>query len=183
MKTRGGGEISLKQGFLALAVMFLAVTMAGAQTFRGTILGTVTDVTGAAVPGATVTIRNTETGLLRTTESQADGSYAVPELPIGTYDVTVEKTGFQTSVTKAVPVTVAAEKRVDAALKPGQVRVDGQHDENQDHDLDDRDDEERVLGQEVAHGLACASGKDCSIEQKRPSVPLVKRLSFAERIN
>jgi len=121
MKTRGGGEISFKHGFLALAAVFLAVTMASGQTFRGTILGTVTDATGAAVPAAMVTIRNTDTGLLRTTESQADGSYAVPELPIGTYDVTVEKTGFQSFVAKAVPVTVAAEKRVDAALKLGQV--------------------------------------------------------------
>src|SRR6516225_2526865 len=68
------------------------------------------------------------------------------------------------------------------ALEPGQVGIDCQHDQNEDHDLDDRDDEERVLGQELAHGLACASGRDCSIEQKRPSVPLVKRLSFAERI-
>ena len=121
MKTRDGVGLGFKHGFLALAALFLAATLASGQTFRGTILGTVTDETGAAVPGATVTIRNTDTGLLRTTESQADGSYAVPELPIGTYDVTIEKTGFQTSVTKGVPVTVAAEKRVDAALKLGQV--------------------------------------------------------------
>jgi hypothetical protein len=121
MKTCCGAEIGSRHGFLAFAAVFLAVTIASGQTFRGTVLGTVTDETGAAVPGATVTVRNTDTGLLRTTESQADGSYAVPELPIGTYDVTIDKTGFQTSVTKAVPVTVAAEKRVDAALKLGQV--------------------------------------------------------------
>jgi len=121
MKTRCGAEISSRHGFLAFAAVFLAVTIASGQTFRGTILGTVTDETGAAVPGATVTVRNTDTGLLRTTESQADGSYAVPELPIGTYDVTIDKTGFQTSVTKGVPVTVAAEKRVDTTLKLGQV--------------------------------------------------------------
>jgi Carboxypeptidase regulatory-like domain/TonB-dependent Receptor Plug Domain/TonB dependent receptor len=121
MKTCCGAEIGSRHGFLAFAAVFLAVTIASGQTFRGTVLGTVTDETGAAVPGATVTVRNTDTGLLRTTESQANGSYAVPELPIGTYDVTIDKTGFQTSVTKAVPVTVAAEKRVDAALKLGQV--------------------------------------------------------------
>jgi len=73
------------------------------------------------VPGATVTVRNVDTGLLRKTETQGDGSYRVPELPIGTYDVTVEKPGFQTSITSGVKVDVAAERRVDAALKPGEV--------------------------------------------------------------
>ena len=68
-----------------------------AQTFRGTILGTVTDPTGALVAGATVKVRNTGTGLERTvTTTSADGSYSIPELPIGTYSVTVTQTGFQT---------------------------------------------------------------------------------------
>jgi hypothetical protein len=104
------------------ALLVLAAAPAGAQTFRGTILGIVTDATGAAVPGATVTVRNVDTGLLRNTETQADGSYRVPELPIGTYDVTVEKSGFQTSITSSVRVDVAAERHVDAALKPGEVK-------------------------------------------------------------
>src|SRR6266853_1853786 len=119
-------ENSRKHG-LGVALMFvalivLAATPGRAQTFRGTILGTVTDATGGVVPGATVTVRNINTGLLRTTETQADGSYRVPELPIGTYDVSVEKTGFQTSATNGVKVDVAAERRVDAALKPGEVK-------------------------------------------------------------
>src|SRR3979409_2508025 len=80
-----------------VALMVLAATPGRAQTFRGTILGTVTDATGAAVPGAAVTVRNVDTGLLRKTETQGDGSDPVTELPIGTYDVTVEKTGFHTS--------------------------------------------------------------------------------------
>jgi Carboxypeptidase regulatory-like domain/TonB dependent receptor-like, beta-barrel len=92
-----------------------------AQTFRGTILGTVTDVSGAVMAGAKVTVRNTQTGLMRTTVTSADGSYAVPELPIGTYAVTVENKGFQTSVTTGVRVDVAAERRVDIVLKPGAV--------------------------------------------------------------
>jgi hypothetical protein len=104
------------------ALLVLAATPAWGQTFRGTILGIVSDATGAAVPGATVTVRNVDTGLLRTTETQADGSYRVPELPIGTYDVTVEKTGFQTSITSSVRVDVAAERHVDSALKPGEVK-------------------------------------------------------------
>ena len=108
--------------FFRHLILFLAPTTGRAQTFRGTILGTVSDTTGAVVPGASITIRNVDTGLLRTTESQADGSYRVPELPIGTYDVTVEKPDFQTSVTNVVKVDVAAERRIDSALKPGAVK-------------------------------------------------------------
>jgi hypothetical protein len=92
-----------------------------AQTFRGTILGTVTDQSGAVVSGASVKIHNVATGLDRTTQTSADGSYTVTELPIGAYNVTVTQSGFQTSVTNNVPVDVAGERRVDVALKPGQV--------------------------------------------------------------
>jgi len=60
-----------------------------AQTFRGTILGSVTDPQGAVVAGAKVTAHNIDTGLERTTQTSADGSYSLPELPIGTYTVTV----------------------------------------------------------------------------------------------
>jgi hypothetical protein len=115
---RGAG---IKRGFLVMALICVATTLASGQTFRGTILGSVNDVSGAAVPGATVTVRNTETGLVRTTETQADGSYSVPELPIGNYDVTVDKADFEKFVTKGVQVSVASERRVDAALKPGQI--------------------------------------------------------------
>ena len=99
----------------------LVCSPAGAQTFRGTVLGTATDSTGAALVGAKVTVRNVATGLVRETETTGDGSYAVPELPIGTYTVTVEKDGFQTAVVTGVKVDVAAERRVDATLRPGNV--------------------------------------------------------------
>src|SRR5262249_20831245 len=89
--------------------------------FRGTILGTITDASGAAVADATVRIKNTQTGLARETKTSDDGSYAVPELPLGLYTVTVEKSGFQTSVTTDVRVDVAEERRIDAVLKPGAV--------------------------------------------------------------
>jgi len=122
MKNLRGRCSRVTRGFLALSLVFLAATLAAGQTFRGTILGTVMDASGASVPGASVTVRNADTGLVRTSETQTDGSYRVPELPIGTYDVTIEKIGFRTSVTKAVQVSVAAERRVDAALELGEVR-------------------------------------------------------------
>jgi hypothetical protein len=105
---------------LVFAVM-LSATTGWAQTFRGTILGTVTDSTGAAVSGATVTIHNVATGIDRITQTNVDGSYLVPELQIGIYSVTVELSGFQKAVTTGVVVDVAGEKRIDAILKPGQV--------------------------------------------------------------
>src|SRR5579872_3140257 len=106
---------------IILLFVLLAVVSLSAQTFRGTILGTVTDPSGAVLNGAKVTVKNVATGLERTTETSADGSYSLPELPIGTYDVTITQAGFQTSVTKGVTVDVASQRRVDAAMKAGQV--------------------------------------------------------------
>src|SRR6266581_2482839 len=106
---------------LVTVFLLLAVATLVAQTFRGTILGTVTDASGALVAGATVKVRNVETGQERTTTTSADGSYAIPELPIGTYAVTISQSGFQTAVANNVEVSVAGERRVDAAMKAGQV--------------------------------------------------------------
>ena len=102
-------------------VLLLLAGVVSAQSFRGTIVGTVTDSSGAVITGATVKVRNVDTGLERTTQTTPDGSYSVPELPVGNYDVTVTQGGFDTAITKGVAVNVAAQARVDVALKPGQV--------------------------------------------------------------
>src|SRR5208282_5384276 len=120
MSWRNGRMIMRLRVFLAALVVLSAAALV-AQTFRGTILGTVTDASGAVVSGATVKVHNANTGLDRTTQTSADGSYAVSELQIGTYIVTVSQSGFQTSVTSSVTVDVAGERRVDVSLKPGQV--------------------------------------------------------------
>jgi hypothetical protein len=104
-----------------LVFILLAAASLSAQTFRGTILGTVSDPSGAVIAGAKVTVKNTGTGLDRATETSADGSYSAPELPIGTYTVTVVQQGFQTFVATGVVVDVATERRVDAALKTGEI--------------------------------------------------------------
>jgi len=115
---------------VVVLVLLATATLVG-QTFRGTILGSVTDPSGAVVAGATVKTHNLATGLERTTTTSADGSYAVPELPIGTYSVTVTLTGFQTAITNNVEVDVATERRVDVAFKTGAVseRVEVQGEE------------------------------------------------------
>src|SRR5271169_7243013 len=106
---------------LLVVLVLLSTALLVGQTFRGTILGSVTDPSGAFVAGATVKVRNLGTGLERTTVTSGDGSYNVSELPVGTYSVSVSLTGFQTAVTNDVEVNVATERRVDAQLKPGQV--------------------------------------------------------------
>jgi Carboxypeptidase regulatory-like domain len=104
-----------------LVFLLLAAVSLSAQTFRGTILGTVTDPSGAVIAAAKVTVKNTGTGLERTTETSVDGSYSLPELPIGAYTVTVTQAGFQTFIATGVTVDVATERRVDASLKTGEV--------------------------------------------------------------
>jgi outer membrane receptor protein involved in Fe transport len=107
---------------LVAVVLTLGATTGWAQSFRGTILGTVTDSSGAAVVGAKVTARNVDTGIERTTTTNESGEFNIPELQIGAYKVTVEKDGFQAAVTSGVSVSVAESKRVDTTLKPGSVQ-------------------------------------------------------------
>jgi hypothetical protein len=114
------------RGLIALVcvlttVLLLQVPQAQAQTFRGTILGTVTDSSGAAVVGATVTIKNVDTGLTRTVSTTEDGSYSAPELPIGNYSVSVSKEGFKEGLVRGVRVEVSSERRADVTLQPGQL--------------------------------------------------------------
>jgi len=106
---------------LLLATVLLGLGVLHAQTFRGAILGTVTDSTGAVVVGAKVTIKNNETGLERTAQTDDTGFYVGRELPIGNYRVAAEKSGFKTGVAASVRVDVAGERRVDFTLEPGTV--------------------------------------------------------------
>ena len=99
----------------ALIAIMLASPV-GAQTFRGNILGTVTDPNGAVVPEASVTAKNVATGIERTTVTDGFGNYSINELQIGTYQVVVQKTGFEPLTINNVTVEVAAERRVDASL-------------------------------------------------------------------
>jgi hypothetical protein len=102
--------------YVLLLISLLSISVS-AQTFRGTILGTVTDPNGALVAGARVTVKNTNTGLERSTTTDEAGNYTVAELPIGLYEVRVDQTGFATATVTNVIVEVANERRVDVALQ------------------------------------------------------------------
>lgn len=117
------GRVSLLYVFLgALFIMQTGITShLHAQVYSGTIVGTVTDSTGAAVAGATVTAVNTATNETRTATTSAQGDYAIPQLPGATYQVTISAGNFKESVTKNVVVNVSTDRRVDAKLQVGAV--------------------------------------------------------------
>ena len=107
----------LAGGVIALLLMLGAIP-ASAQS-AGTILGVVKDASGAVVPEATVTITNIETGLSRTVPSGADGAFRAPALPVGRYDLRIEKTGFRTEVQRGMILEVEQELVVNASLQVG----------------------------------------------------------------
>ncbi|MBC7925034.1 MAG: TonB-dependent receptor [Bryobacteraceae bacterium] len=103
---------------LVLATIPLALS---AQTVRGTLTGTVLDATGAAVPGATVTLTNDALGVKIATQTSTSGVYTLPEVRFGTYSVTVAQKGFQTVSTSNVIVAANQVTRFDTSLQVGDV--------------------------------------------------------------
>jgi outer membrane receptor protein involved in Fe transport len=92
-----------------------------AQTVTGTLQGTVTDSKGAVIPGADVTIRNSETGQLRNVKTNGDGFYSATFLPIGRYSVTASATGFSKVSQENVEVTLNQTRVVELSLAPSGV--------------------------------------------------------------
>ena len=107
-------------GLLLVSVMFFAGT-ALAQVTTGTILGTVSDSTGAVIPGATVTVRNVETGITRTLSTDATGRFRAPQLGLGNYEITAGAAGFQSLVRSGITLTVGREAVVNFTLQVGSV--------------------------------------------------------------
>src|SRR6188508_1201349 len=106
---------------VAVLLAFPLASMAHAQVTSATIVGTVTDSSGAALPGATVTAKNVDTGFNRTVPSNEDGAYRLEFLPIGSYVVEVTLSGFKTSTRSGIVLNVNDTTRVDASLSLGGV--------------------------------------------------------------
>jgi hypothetical protein len=94
---------------------------ASAQVTSATIVGTVSDASGAALPGATVTARNVDTGFNRTVPANDVGAYRLEFLPIGRYVVEVSLSGFKTAIRSGIVLSVNDTVRVDASLSLGGV--------------------------------------------------------------
>src|SRR2546429_4895179 len=103
------------------AVALLLATLAYGQTTAGTILGTVSDESGARIPGVAVTITNLDTGIVRSVTTDEAGRYRAPSLGLGSYEVKAELVGFRTAVRTGIQLTVAAEAVVNLTLSVGSV--------------------------------------------------------------
>ena len=106
---------------LSLCLPLFASIQAKAQTLYGSVVGTVTDNTGAAVPEANVVVTETQTNDMRTVVTDNGGVYTVSTVPPGNYQVVITKQGFEGYKTKGIDVTANNVVRVDAQLQVGTV--------------------------------------------------------------
>ena len=110
---------SLQAVLFSLAVILLTIggtAVSHAQTFRGGITGTVTDVTGAAIAGAAVTAVDTSTNVSYKTVSSSAGEFYLTNLPVGSYTVTIGFSGFSTAKYDKLQVAAGANYTISAKL-------------------------------------------------------------------
>ena len=103
----------------ALAWVLVSAAPAAAQFDRGQISGTVKDAQGGVVPGATVTVTNTQTQITQNTVTDSSGFYTVPNLAPGRYDVSAELEGFKKAVRSGVQLDAASAQTIEFALATG----------------------------------------------------------------
>ncbi len=120
------GAVVVRLWRFSMAVLFGTVLLGFSapvmgQAVNATLLGTVTDTSGAVVTGAKVTATEMKTGVSRSTTTNDSGNYAFADLPPGQYEVTTEKQGFKKAVRSGVDVVVNTDTRVNLALEPGAI--------------------------------------------------------------
>jgi hypothetical protein len=116
-----GRVVILVSTLLIVAAHLTSGTVASAQV-SAAISGRISDSSGSAVPGTTITVTNAETGAARTAIADAGGNYEVLSLPIGRYEVKADKTGFKTSIGQNLDLVVGQQLVVNLALEIGEVQ-------------------------------------------------------------
>jgi hypothetical protein len=109
---------------LIFALPLLACAIAGSawgQAVTASLVGTITDASGAVVVNAKIVLTETNTGVSRTSQTNDSGNYSFPNLPPGVYSVSAEQTGFKKATRGGVDVPVNTTIRVDLSLQPGQI--------------------------------------------------------------
>ncbi len=111
-----------RYAFFVAALLAPVLSLTAQQSEQATLLGTVTDTSGAIVSGATVTVINLGTNERRVTTTDSRGAYQVPALNIGKYSVTVEQTGFRQQTVSDIVLAVNQQARIDVQLQVGDTR-------------------------------------------------------------
>ena len=101
---------------LLLLVLFFVTCAASAQSFRGSLNGTVTDKTGAALAHASIVVTQVDTGVTRSTVSSSAGEFAFQDLPVGTYSITVTEPGFSIAKVDKIPVSAGTAYTLPVSL-------------------------------------------------------------------
>src|SRR5947207_2279258 len=121
MLRRMGVSLRVFGRFATAIVVLIALStcLSFAQTSTATILGVVRDASGALIPGVSITVKHTESGLTRTAVSSERGGYNVPLLPVGAYEITTTMPGFKKEVRSGINLVVGQEAVVDLILEVG----------------------------------------------------------------
>jgi hypothetical protein len=107
--------------FAAALALAIGTSPAHAQTVGGSITGLVTDQSGAAVPGASVSARNAATNVVYTAVSNGAGNYTITNIPVGSYVVKSELSGFKTATTRALSIEAQQTARIDFKMAVGAI--------------------------------------------------------------
>ena len=113
----------MRKSYIAVVLLLLLSVgrLYGQAGATGTILGTITDSTGAVLPNVKITVTNTATNVETRAETSSAGDFYIPSLISGTYSVIAEAPNFQRSKSDSFVLTVNQKARIDMVLKPGQV--------------------------------------------------------------
>src|SRR5215210_2942432 len=118
-KDKPMAKFACSRGIAAALLLMLTFVVAGAQEFRGSLTGKVTDPNEAVVPGAEVSIKNIETNIVNTATTNDDGSYSFPLLQPGKYTLSVTREGFNTAVREGIEIRVADKLTLDVKMDIG----------------------------------------------------------------
>ncbi|HEX7318263.1 MAG TPA: carboxypeptidase regulatory-like domain-containing protein [Pyrinomonadaceae bacterium] len=109
-------KYAYRRGIAAVLLLLVTFVMAGAQESRGSLTGTVTDPNGAALPGATVEIKNVETNVANTATTNEDGNFSFPLLNPGMYTLTITAQGFSNVTRENIEIRVADRLTLDVPM-------------------------------------------------------------------
>jgi hypothetical protein len=151
---------SMSRILLVLLGLLLTLPAAFAQAVSGTIVGTVTDSSGASVPNAQVTLVLTGQGTVHNATTNESGNYTEPDLPPGVYTVTISAPGFKKDIRQNITLETNTTARVDVALSTGSVSEEVTVTDSPPQLQTDRADISTVIGQKAIADLPLSSGNN-----------------------